>query len=101
MDELEQQQRDQRGEVDHPDARQDLADGGQDRLGDVEQDADQGMVRPQVEPGEQRANQNRDPQYLEQPVDEVDQERGDVYGRAPNSARPTRTIVAPSAMASG
>jgi hypothetical protein len=69
-DDLDEDDRRERRDVDHPDAGDDLAQGPQDGLGQFVQDDDQGVVGVDGEPGKDRSEKDERREYVGQYPDE-------------------------------
>ena len=86
--------------------RQDAPNRRQQRLGGVVEEARHGTLESRVDPADQNPSEHHEEQRGDQELDEDTAEYGDFHGirvypaaRSPNSARPTRTSVAPSSTA--
>src|SRR5688500_5495318 len=81
-DDLDQYEGDERRDVDHSHGGDDAADGGDDRLRQVDKDAlDRGLAR-RVEPGHDRAGDDAETEDRENKLDEA----GDVAGHGPSAS---------------
>src|SRR5262249_32850487 len=68
--ELEEEEGDDRREVEHAQGGDDPADRADDRFGHVDEEPAEGGAHPRIEPGEERASNQRDGQDGEDQVDQ-------------------------------